>query len=343
MIPIKLNSPELGRRRPRRLQRRWSPQAEQLHTPPFRGEEPSAAGLPRATPHAPARGRRPLRRRLGPRALVGPFTPLPRAEHGNFTPQPASEPVVHPPPPTPEESYLSQTYEQMEGAQPDEDTIQASSEQYGLTQLSESLALQVAAGQRGLILPLAENIFIVSAVPSDALKPELGLAPAVAEVLVSTATHALSQPQTQEALVDLAQKAGKGIVQLTQQVSKGFKKGEKTDAKKSFTPQPRHEVRRAPQRPERLSVSVPPSSMRPPGELLPVVPSTWSPPVYPPGMWPGYYVGTPYPVPVPTPTHPRLRGETSHESSLEVIIGVLESHLNTLEQSSSTCACQQRR
>lgn len=231
----------------------------------------------------------------------------------------------------------------MEGTRSEVEALEASIEQHGLTQLSESLALQVAAGQRGLILPLAENIFIVSAVPSEALKPELGLAPAVAEVLVSTATHALSQPQTQEALVDLAQKAGKGIVQLTQQVSKGFKKEEKTDAKKSFTPQPRHEPRRTPQRPERLNVIVPPTPMPLPGELRPIVNSPWNPPVYPPGMWPGYYVGTPYPVPVPTPTPPHLRGETSHESPLEVIIGVIETHLHTLENVSSPCTCQQRR
>ncbi len=62
-----------------------------------------------------------------------------------------------------------------------------------LTKLSENVRVQATKGSRAAVVELKPGLYLVGEVPESALKPEVGLLPLLAPLLIAAATKALKR------------------------------------------------------------------------------------------------------------------------------------------------------
>ncbi len=62
-----------------------------------------------------------------------------------------------------------------------------------LTKLSENLRVQATKGNRAAVVELKPGLYLVGEIPESALRPEVGLLPLLAPVLIAAATKALKR------------------------------------------------------------------------------------------------------------------------------------------------------
>ena len=95
------------------------------------------------------------------------------------------------------------------------------SDGYGpLAQMSRNLRIQAADGFRAGVIRLKNGMFLVVEIAQEALEPEFGVAEVLAPLVFNAAARALEDPETQQALINVASQGadavGRGLQALTQ-------------------------------------------------------------------------------------------------------------------------------